>query len=152
MAGGARQTKGIQLAELRARIAGLRDPAFRARLAQNLGEEARTQIADEFRAERDPYGKPWKPLKYRKGKILRKTGRMAGSVAVQPLAGGFRVDIPVDYAPPHQDGGKDKDGNRTHPPQRQMLPEEETGGLGPIWSKAFDAVTDDVIRKHMQGK
>jgi phage virion morphogenesis protein len=101
---GLRQTRGVSLEGLRDRIADLRSPAFRARLAQQLGEEARTQVADCFREERDPYGRAWEPLKYRKGKILRDTGRMAAAVAVQQTGNGFRIDIPVKYAPVHQYG------------------------------------------------
>lgn len=192
---GLRQTKGISLPELRDRIAGLRDAAFRARLAQNLGEEARTQVANGFREERDPYGNAWDPLKYRTGKILQKSGRMRAAVAVQQTTNGFRADIPVKYAPPHQYGAlvkahrraggilvqdargrfvskaklarQLKRGNargistrRFHAfdhgggaiPRRQMLPEKDTGGLGPIWSAAFREVADDVIAKHMAGR
>jgi phage virion morphogenesis protein len=200
---GLRQTKGISLPELRDRIAGLRDPAFRAKLSQLLGEEARTQVADSFREERDPYGNKWAPLarprardkKGTIGKILQDTGRMAASVAVAPAPNGFRIDIPVKYAPVHQYGATIKPhqrgsgiiiqdargrivgkrglaralkrgslkgikSRRFHAyrhggaviPRRQMLPEKDTGGLGPIWSAAFIAVTNRAVERQLRGR
>ena len=196
---GLRQTRGISLRALRDRIAGLREPAFMTSLAQKLGEEARTQVMDGFRGERDPYGNPWQPLsrlrprdKGTAGKILQDTGRMMASVAMAPAPNGFRIDIPVKYARIHQYGGvipahqrgsgvlvQDARGRimskaklaralkagrsggvrarrfnayqhgGTVIPRRQMLPERDTGGLGPIWTPAFIAVTDRAVRRQL---
>lgn len=169
MAVGLHHVSGPTLADLHRRFEAVQAARFRAVLAQNLGEEARTQVANGFRSERDPYGKPWAPLKRRKGKILRDTGRMAASVAVAQVSAGFQLEITADYAPHHQYGTKpspraaraakqnargrfvkrSRDGfllrikEHTNPgiPQRQMVPMASTGGLGTIWSEAFDKVT-----------
>lgn len=175
MAVGLHHVSGPTLADLRRRFEVVQAAQFRAVLAQNLGEEARTQVANGFRAQRDPYGNPWAPLKRRKGKILRKTGRMAASVAVAPASSGFQLEITADYAPHHQYGTKpsqraargakqnakgrfvkaSRSGYllrikaHTNPgiPQRQMVPMASTGGLGPIWSAAFDRVTAKMLRE-----
>lgn len=181
MAVGLHHVSGPTLAELRGRIQAASAASFRAALAQNLGEEARTQVANGFAAERDPYGQPWAPLKRRKGKILRDTGRMAASVAVEPAASGFQLEITAAYAPHHQYGTKPHKvaaraarqnargrfvGKRARTayllkirehenpgiPQRQMVPMADTGGLGPIWSSAFDAVTVKMLRDAFGGR
>jgi len=36
-------------------------------------------------------------------------------------------------------------------PRRQMLPEVETGGLGPVWYAAFRRDIDDVVTKALKG-
>ncbi len=75
-----------------------------AALAQELAAEARKQVADEFREERDPYGNPWAPLNSRKGRILRDTGYMAGHVGTAPSRDGFRLSFLAPYAIVHQNG------------------------------------------------
>lgn len=139
MAVGLHHVSGPTLVELHRRMEAVHAAQFRASLAQNLGEEARTQVANGFRGERDPYGKPWAPLKSRQGKILRKTGRMAASVAVAQVGAGFQLEITAEYAAHHQYG------TRRGLPQRQMVPMAETGGLGSIWAAAFDKVTTKML-------
>ncbi len=75
------------------------------RVAQELAVEARKLVADQFRAERDPYGTPWAPLKHRKGRILRDTNYMAGHVGTFPQSNGFRITFLAPYAKVHQTGG-----------------------------------------------
>jgi phage gpG-like protein len=161
---GIKHTGGIGLPDLRARLARVGSGGFRTLMAKNLGEEARRQLANSFRAERNPYGKAWAPLKQERprdrraakrrrkggrsalrGKILQDTGRMRAAVAVEATAAGFRIDIPVKYAPHHQYGAP-----RGRLPQRQMLPMVETGGLGPIWTPAFNQVAKDLIDRHLK--
>jgi phage virion morphogenesis protein len=132
------------LPELRGRLAGLGSPPFRRLLARNLAEEARTQVANGFRAERDPYGRPWKPIRYRQGMILQDTGRLRASVATRATAAGFRIDMPVVYARVHQYGSK-------RMPQRQMIPMASTGGLGPIWAAAFNETAELVLARYGRG-
>lgn len=158
--------KGID--RLREQIVAFNNPAFRTGLSQVLAAAALKQLADEFKHERDPYGKPWAPLKLRKGKILRDTGRMAASAAVAPGPGGFTLSITASYAGTHQEGktivpvrakalrwrvGKRwYTAQRVVVPRRQMLPEASTGGWGPIWWPAFQRETKRYVARHFQGK
>ena len=182
MAVGFVHKSGPSMAQLRARLEGLRGIQFRARLAQNLAEAARTEVANEFRDERDPYGVPWEPLKHRQGKILRDTGRMAASVATAQVgADGFKIVIGANYAKYHQEGTKPfqvkERGARqnargrfvgararsatllrirahTNPgiPRRQMLPSADRGGLGPIWRASLDKVARKLIDDQLRGR
>jgi phage gpG-like protein len=158
------------LSALKGKVQGAADPKFRADLARVLGATALKQLADEFRGERDPYGKAWAPLQLRKGKILRDTGRMAASAAVVPRPGGFELVISAHYARTHQKGalitpkksdrlrfkaGRGRSGRwyslkSARIPRRQMLPEPGTGGFGPIWTSAFQKQADDMIRRHFK--
>lgn len=157
-------------------------------MARNLAEEARTQVSNGFQHQRDPYGKKWLPLKYRKGMALQDTGRMAASVSTSTSEHGFRLDIPVKYAAPHQYGAKiaarsniraqmlrgnyNKRGQfrfakkgkaallvrakratfgEVGIPQRQMIPMNSTGGLGPIWTPAFHRVAGKLLDAQARG-
>lgn len=141
---GVTQKSAMGLGQLRERLARLDSSELRLRMATNLAEEARTQVANGFRSERDPYGTPWKRLLHREGRILRDTGRMAASVATSASQKGFRIDIPVVYAATHQYG-------TSRVPQRQMIPMESTGGLGPIWGPAFEETARDLLTKYAGG-
>lgn len=121
------------LADLQRRIQEVKSPAFSAAVARRLTGTAIKLLADEFRGSRDPYGRPWKPLKYRVGKPLLDTGRLraaaVGQQANQASGALVRVVIPVSYASYHQDGTR-------RIPRRQIVP-DRAGGLGPIWTAAF---------------
>lgn len=167
-------------------MASIRSPAFRMKMARNLAEEARTQVSDGFQQQRDPYGKKWQALTSRKGMILQDTGRMAASVSTSVSEKGFRLDIPVTYAAPHQYGARAHArkggaipqnrrgrfisrrratsskgraqrvaifGGYTHGglPQRQMIPMNSTGGLGPIWTPAFHRVANKLLDAQARG-
>jgi hypothetical protein len=102
-----------KLDRLRASLRELSSAGFQREISEELGRTTMKLVADEFRAERDPYGDPWKlhsiNTRRKRGsmaraKILRDTGRMAASVNFQPTGSGFRVNIPVAYAPVHQEG------------------------------------------------
>ena len=127
----------------------------------SLGLASVKLVADEFRAERNPYGLSWAPLQRtrardrraaaravargktpRGGKILQNTGRMRSSVNYQLTGNGFRVSIPVNYATFHQDGTR-------FMVQRMLVP-SSAGGLGPIWLEAFNKAADNVIRRKLQ--
>ena len=180
MAVGFHHVSGPTLGELADRLRQAKSAAFRAKLAQNLAEEARHQVDDGFRQQRDPYGKPWAPLRRRKGQILVDTGRMRASTATEPAPDGFRLEITATYSAYHQYGTKPSQraerGARqnargrfvsarartgyllrikahTNPgiPQRQMVPMDSTGGLGPIWSGAFNKVTLLLLRDTFGG-
>jgi phage gpG-like protein len=154
------------LRKLRDKIAQLTTAGFRQELAQVLAAAALKQVADEFRESRDPYGRPWAPLAWRKGLPLLLTGRMRNAVAVEPRANGFKLSIATVYAKVHQDGARVRRGrlaagfsgpasrsSRSRVgfiPQRQMVPERSTGGLGPIWLAAFNREAESLIRRRLQ--
>ena len=76
----------------------------KGQLLKAAAAEALTQVQLGFRRETDPDGQPWAPLKYRQGKILRDTGRLANSFTARPTDGGFAVGTNVGYAVYHQEG------------------------------------------------
>jgi phage gpG-like protein len=102
-----------KLDRLRASLRELSSAGFQREISDELGRTTMKLVADEFRTETDPYGDPWrehsKNTRRKRGsmsraKILRDSGRMAKSVNFQPTGSGFRVNIPVEYAPVHQEG------------------------------------------------
>jgi phage gpG-like protein len=134
-------------------------------LRDRLGVALMKEVADEFRASRDPYGNPWKPLakqrerardknakaaRIRAGKPLRKdkilvdTGRMRASVVFRPDPLGLRVIIPVEYASYHQEG-------TGRMPRRQIVPDGDTGGLGARWTMAAIKAASSVVLTFMKG-
>lgn len=183
---GVKQTSRMSLGDIGRRLAAVKSPDFRLQVARVLAEEARTQVSDGFQQQRDPYGKAWAPLKYRRGMILQDTGRMAAAVATSATSYGFRIDIPIKYAAPHQYGARAHArrggaipqnrrgrfmskrrageargraqkvaifGAYTHGgiPQRQMIPMTSTGGLGPIWTAAFNRTATKLLDEHFKG-
>lgn len=152
-------------------------PAAQAELAQRLGATAQKLVADEFRHSKDPYGKAWKPLALRVGKPLLDTGRMRNSVTTQPYGRGFRLTIATQYAGTHQYGAtitpKNPGGSlrfkvesrakgrkttsrwfflkKAVIPRRQMIPMSSTGGLGPIWGKAFKDTAKRFVQQKLRG-
>jgi len=103
---GIRSTGGLTIPELSRRVSALRSPSFRSELSQVLAAAAGKLINDGFRDSVDPYGRPWAPLKYRKGQPLLKTGRGRASFTSRPLANGFRIDATARYMIFHQKGTK----------------------------------------------
>jgi len=85
------------------------------RLLEAAASEARRMVQMGFRTETDPSGKPWVELKYRSGRILRKTARMANSFTARATDRGFIVGTNVEYAKYHQEGtqGHSKDFTRS---------------------------------------
>lgn len=78
---------------------------FRRQLQPLLAEVARSLVAQEFEGSRDPYGRPWAPLKRRKGQPLLDTGRLRNSFGVDSFSdNSFRFGTDVVYAGVHQDG------------------------------------------------
>ena len=160
--------------------------ALTPRVAQRMAATADKLLGDEFHQSRDPYGNPWQPLAYRRGKPLEKTGRMSRSRTAQADGATVKVTIWTTYAIYHQKGTQPHQraggaipqsrrgrfiskrkaaqakassqkvaifGAYQHGgiPRRQMLPEASTGGLGPIWSAAFEKDANDVVREALGG-
>ena len=108
------------LEDLRARMAQLATARGRMGLNRVLAEEAAKLIDDEFRKGQDPCGKPWKPLKRKRGRdekgtrgqILLDTGALLNSLGPRATREGFTVSTAVKYAAIHQYGGIIKLGAR----------------------------------------
>jgi phage gpG-like protein len=154
MATGIHSRGKLTISVLQGRLRQLRDPAFRAELAQVLAETAGKLVADGFRRGLDPYGKPWAPLKRKRtrdkrgtrGRPLLDTWRLRASFAAVPRPGGFSIEATAVYAPHHQYG------TRRGVPQRQMVPMPETGGLPASWRSVFDRDTRALVRRKAEGK
>ena len=98
-----RSTDG-RLGAFSAALSGLAADAPRL-LGEAVAEGGTAAITAEFAQEADPAGNPWARRKPPTGSwpILRKTGRMYGSVTARPLpsAAEFTVDTPAEF---HQGG------------------------------------------------
>jgi phage virion morphogenesis protein len=163
--------KGLE--DLRRRFAALSTPVARVGLAKALAEEARHQVQEGFRASRDPYGRPWKPLASRSGQPLRDTGRLMGSLtsktATVATERGFTVSTDVKYAAVHQygativaknapylrfrvggarprSGGQWVSKKQVTVPRRQFMP-EDTVPQG--WVSAFNDQATSYMRRLM---
>lgn len=155
-----------KLDRLRASLRELQTNGFLQEISAELGRTSVKLVADGFRDSRDPYGTAWKNPVLRDGQPLRDTGRMAASVNFNVTGGGFRLSIPVAYAPVHQEGAtiRPKNGKylkfKTRAggfyslkqvviPQRMMVPTRD-GGLGDIWLDAFNASASAMITRKLQ--
>jgi phage gpG-like protein len=143
------------------RVAGA--GALLPEIARRVGAAFVKQVADEFRESRDPYGNPWAPV-YRNrardrrararrlaaGKAIRAdkplidTGRLRASVVARTEGSEVRIALPVEYASYHQTGTRKM-------VRRQILPEADTGGLGPRWTMAANKEISAVLLKHFGG-
>lgn len=93
--------------ELEALHAKVREAArggLKERLLKAAATAALTEAQLGFRESVDPTGMPWAPLKFRTGKPLRDTGRLANSFTSRPTERGFVVGTNVSYAATHQYG------------------------------------------------
>jgi phage gpG-like protein len=127
------------LEDLRRRTGLIGSPQFRETVARRLATAAIKLMADEFRDSRDPYGRPWRPLRRRVGKPLLNTGRLRAAAGAFAQGATIRISIPVEYASYHQYGTR-------RIPQRQIVPTAATGGLGPIWLPVFRREIEGAIR------
>jgi phage gpG-like protein len=120
-----------------------------------LGVAAVKLVADCFREERDPYGKAWRPLSYRRGRILRKTSRMFNSTAYSASPRRVRVSITAWYSIIHQEGARVRRpknparGRATQQqrvgeiPKRAMVPDDR--GMPAEWDRVFQRDTTDFL-------
>lgn len=136
-------------------------------LSALLGEETIELIKEGFDEERDPDGRPWKPLVLRKGRILSDTGGLRGSWHRKSTKAGFRVHSGKQYAV-YQHGGTGiygPRGKRIYPirakalklgkygyaksvagiPQRKMVP--DNGRLPRSWEHRYQVIANLVLKK-----
>ncbi len=71
---------------------------------QEVGRAIKTQVNIGFIGSKDPFGYPWKPLKFRNGQPLRDTKLLQNSIYARPDAKGVTVGTNVKYARVHQFG------------------------------------------------
>jgi phage gpG-like protein len=136
------------------------------RVKTALAAEALTQVALGFREGRAPDGEAWAPLKVRRGRPLRDTGRLLNSFSYEILPTGFRIGTKTFYARVHQYGrvivprkakllrfpigrGARKRyafARKVNVPARPMVPSE--GRLTPLWARAFRRAALLVTRRY----
>jgi phage gpG-like protein len=116
-------------------------PTVLQQISRNMAQEGLALIAHGFRSETDPYGKPWKQLKSREGKILADTGRLRASWHIKRIDhAGFLIAAGVTYAKFHQEGTRNMVARRQVP---------ANGKLPVTWRDAFVEVAEEVIRKRL---
>lgn len=122
-----------------------------------LGVAGVKLVADCFREERDPYGRAWRGLSYRNGRILRKTSRMFNSTAYSASPSRVRVSVTAWYSIIHQEGARvrrPKTPRRRSSravqrvgeiPKRAMVPDGR--GLPAEWNRVLQRDTTDYLRR-----
>lgn len=133
-------------------------------LTRQLAEEALDLVRETFEHEADPYGKPWRPLVLRSGRILQDSGGLKASFHVKSMGRGtFTIATAKDYAKHHQHGTGvyGRRGERIRPtkaralafggrafasvagaPARKMVPDR---GLPVAWGRRFHATANEVF-------
>lgn len=84
---------------------------------------------DAFAQERSPFGPAWKAIKYRQGKILQDTGKLAASIARDSGNDYAQLSAGVIYAAIHQFGGQAGRGKKVTIPARPFMPINQQGEL-----------------------
>lgn len=118
--------------------------------------QAEKEMLAEFRESRDPWGRAWAPVDRRgpkggAGRPLVDTNQLRGSRMARAFGDGIEVGFSAPYALFQQKGtgtrlGPGKGGIRP----REMLP-MDGNDLG-LWGKAFERVTDRIVRKYLGGQ
>ena len=135
-------------------------------LQVKLGQSAVGLAQAGVRAGTDPYGNPWKPIdtRFRTGQPLRATGnniQKSWTAKAASQGRSFNFGSRFQYIATHQYGATIRAVNSKYMrivtpnmilyyrtvriPRRQLVPEMDTGGLGPKWTKAFSRV----VQRHM---
>jgi phage gpG-like protein len=138
---------------VRAALAQLRDhaqdlaPAFRE-IGSSLVDEIKLGFVDS----RDPWGIPWKRLKYRIGQPLLDTGKLRNSITFRLIGRtGVRIGT-ADYLPKaalHQFGSSKSSGPGSGVAARPFLPAR--GGAVDLPEDWRQQVLD-ILRTHLQPK
>lgn len=103
-AGGVRgDFRGLE--DLRRRLSAIGSGQLRREISKVCAEAAMKVTDDGFRRSIDPYGKPWTPLKSRKGRPLLDTGvHLRNSLAPRVTSSGFVISTAFKGAAVHQYG------------------------------------------------
>ncbi len=142
---------------------------FTSVVVRQIAEETVELVREGFEKEADPYGKPWKPIVLRNGKILQDTGGLRSSWHIKTTSkASFTVASAKSYAAHHQHGtgiygstGKPirpskgralAFGGRAFAsvkgtPQRKMVPDAR---LPVTWSRRYRAVANEVFTELMR--
>jgi phage gpG-like protein len=133
-----------KLEQLAKQMRGLDSARFRKEAARLVGNAAKRELIAQFREGTDPYQKRWAPLKRGDVEPLIGTEKLLKSYKAKPTPNGFRLQTAVPIAGFHQDGTKKM-------PRRQMVPEQSTGGVGPLWAVAMNKAMELVLKKWVHG-
>jgi len=141
-----------ELRELSKRLGDLTKGDALQQIANAAANESLTQLNLGFRASRDPYGNPWRPLKYRQGQPLRDTRRMQSAWDKQVTARGFRLFNRTPYTRFHQYGTQGRNtraGKRVGAiPARPMVPRGNDMGT---WAEPVRKAMILVLRRLVKG-
>lgn len=91
-------------------------PGWMPAALDDVGAALVEKIRLLFRDSQSPYGNKWEPLKYRKGQILKDTGRLRDLIThAVDSANSVVIGTNVPYAPHHQygTGGRKASGSRS---------------------------------------
>jgi hypothetical protein len=143
-----------KLSDFATRVAQLRRERLAPVVAEGLQGTVLKLLADQFRKEVDPYGKPWAPLKRerprnakarkkgRRGaqKILQNTGLLRASGSTAVIGGRISVRFPVSYATFPQSGTK-------HSEARKLVPD---AGPSQTWNAALKRDAGALLKQLME--
>lgn len=153
-------------------VKNLANASSKIALQKRLGQAAVAQAQLGVRQGRDPYGNAWKPLTSRVGRPLRRTGNniQRSWTAGAETPDTFKFGSRFKYLATHQYGATIKPvrkpwlvfrmevtGRKLNRmrmvkiPRRQLVPEQDTGGLGAKWLAAFSRVTRRFILEVIPG-
>lgn len=129
-------------------------PKMMTTMSRLQAEEAIGLIADGWKKQADPYGRPWKPKKRPDGRaILVRSGRLRNSWhVVRSTSRYWIVASSVKYAGAHQNprrrkGWGKRPGSLKRLPQRMMVP-SKSKGLPRDWAAAYVDNAREAFLKH----
>jgi phage gpG-like protein len=129
-----------RLQQLRQRLERIAAGGLMPDIGRELADEAHRLVINAFNQQRDPWGRPWRPLKDKSQHdrpILQKTRRLLRGITARYQDG--RIVLRMSGYGAFQQFGTDKI------PARKFVP--EGAALGPIWGDAFLRVTGRVVRQ-----
>lgn len=135
--------KDIKSLQKKVKTIGNRNPHIRAGL-NRVGAKWVAKIKRNFRASVDPYGKPWEPLKQRRGMPLIDTGALRNSIKYDLWGARLRLMSRLPYANYHNNGVKSKAGKELIP-KRRFTPDRR--GIPPKWEQDYEKIMVESIRK-----
>jgi phage gpG-like protein len=110
--------------------------------ARNMADESLALVAEGFRTEIAPDGKPWKGVA-RAGKVLQDSGRGRASWHRKQVGrAGFRIAAAAKHMAFHQNGTKNM-------AARKQVP--DGGKLPPKWKAAMVEAAEDALAAQFKG-